>query len=415
MAKSFDPKYILRQVSNHLLRDLFESHQHELDVPWDDLGETEVDPIYTEWQDLPEAECRAIEIVLHEVNEMASGDEGKKVILEEAQRQGNQQLIADLEGYQSRHDCAVWTYLRATNVWNLAVRFARADSLAHGRYWIKRCDIPSKTPRTRPEKLRELQTAFAAFFHETQARGRHCQIEHYRRASGADYFFAYLDDYADTYVTLDDRGAFDRRPERRAFEVVLVYDRAHGTLELYAKGGKKVYIPLQEIFCRVILEEEIGPENRDSHPYELNGLLNREFQFTTDPADGIEEVRVRKLRLSVKGNPKRRITLEADPEGEVDDVYVMLDQYLNQRRLPASILNVTQVGLKFSFDDNDDELPRSLSFELSYPNSSNLKSKPQGVRELAEKYLREWGLDRATSTEDTESSSPGSATRTDRR
>ena len=81
---NFDPKRVLRQISNHLLRDLFEAHGHELDVPWDELGETEVDPIFTEWQDLPEADCRAIEIVLHEVSDMAAGDEGTRAISEEA-------------------------------------------------------------------------------------------------------------------------------------------------------------------------------------------------------------------------------------------------------------------------------------------------------------------------------------------
>lgn len=203
--------------------------------------------------------------------------------------------------------------------------------------------------------------------------------------------------YADTYVTLDDGGAFDRRPERRAFELVLVYDRAHGSLEMFVRGGKKVYVPLQEIFCRVILGEEIGPENCNSHPYELNGLISRNFEFSTDPADGIDAVRVRKLRLSIKGLPRRRITLEADPDGGVDNIYEMLEHYLNQHRLPASILNVTQAGLKFSFDSSNEDLPKSLSFDLSWPNSSNLKSKPETVRELAEKYLRQWGLDRAAS------------------
>lgn len=395
MAKSFDPKYILRQISNHLLQDLFEAHHHELDLPWDELEEAEVESIFSAWQDLPEAACRAIEIVLHEVNDMAAGDEGTRAISEEAIRQGNQALITELEGFDSRHDKAVWTYIRANDVWNLAVRFARADSLAHGRYWIKRCDIPAKTPDTRAQTIIKLEESLAAFFQATQARGRHCKIEHYVRASGVDYFFAYLDDYADTYVTLDEGGAFDRRPERRAFELVLVYDRTRGTLEMFAKGGKMVYIPIQEIFCRIILGEEIGPENKNSHPYELNGLLNSDFQFPTDPADGILSVRVRKLRLSIKGLPRRRITLEADPDGGVDDIHDMLAKYLNHQRLLASILNVTQAGLKFTFDDANDDLPKSLSFELSHPNSSNLKSKPEGVRELAEKYLRQWGLDRA--------------------
>jgi hypothetical protein len=394
---SFDPKHVLRQISNHLLQDLFLAHGHEIDLPWDELGETEIESIFCAWQDLPEPDCRRIEIILHEVNDMANGDEGTRAILEEALRQENHDLIDELAGFDSRHDKAVWASIRAIDVWDLAVRFARADSLSRGRYWTKRCDIPAKEPDTNPGKIEELEEALAGFFQATQARGRHCQIEHYVRASGAHYFFAYLDDYADTYVTLDDDGAFDRRPERRAFELVLVYDRVHGTLEMYVRGGKKVYIPLQEIFCRVILDEEIGQENRNSHPYELNGLLSRNFQFPTDPHDGVDLVRVRKLRLSIKGLPRRRITLEADPEGSVDDIYEMLEKYLNQQRLPASILNVTQVGLKFSFDPSNDDLPKSLSFELSWPNSSNLKSKPERVRELAEKYLRHWGLDRATS------------------
>jgi hypothetical protein len=397
MANSFDPKRVLRQISNHLLQDLFLAHGHELDLPWDQLGETEVDPIFHAWQDLPEPECRAIEIVLHEVNDMASGDEGTRAISEEALRQDNHDLIEELEGFDSRHDKAVWTSIRAIDVWNLAVRFARADSLSRGRYWIKRCDIPNTEPDTSPEKLEELEEALAAFYQATQARGRHCQIANYVRACGADYFFAYLDDYADTYVTLDDEGDFDRRPERRAFELVLVYDRVYGTLEMYVRGGKKVYIPLQEIFCRVILGEEIGPEDKNSHPYELNGLLSRDLQFPTYPVDGIETVRVRKLRLSVKGMPRRRITLEADPEASVDDIYDMMEEYMNQQQLPASILNVTQVGIKFSFDPSYEELPKSLSFDLSWPNSSNLKGKPEGVRDLAEKYLRLWGLDRVAS------------------
>ncbi|MEX0718356.1 MAG: hypothetical protein WD066_17305, partial [Planctomycetaceae bacterium] len=119
----------------------------------------------------------------------------------------------------------------------------------------------------------------------------------------------------------------------------------------------------------------------------------------TDPDDGITEVRVRKLRLTVKGRPRHRIVLEADPDAGVDDVYEMMENYLNQERLPKSILNVTQVGFKFGFDEEIEDLPRSMSFEVSYPNSSNLKSKPERPRELAEKYLRLWELDRAAIAE----------------
>lgn len=398
MAKQFDPKRILRQVSNHLLDDLFTTHGHALEVPWEELGETEIDAIYEGWQALPEETCRELEIVLHEASEMANED-GVKAIIEEAVRQERHDLIAELEEFESRHDKAVWTHIRAGDVWDLAVRFARADSLSRMRYWITRIDIPAKVPDTSDETRAELQQSLSAFFLATQARGRYCKIEHYVRASGVDYFFCYLDDYADTYINFDEQGDYARTPERRAFELVFAYDREHGTLDMFVRGGKKVYIPLQEIFCRVILSEEIGPEDRDSHPYELNGLISRDFPFPTDPDDGIERVRVRRLRLSIKGMSKRRITLEANPDGDVGDVYEMMDEYLNRQRIPPSICNVTQVGFKFEFDQEDPDLPRSLSFDVSYPNSSNLKSKPDRLKELGQKYLKQWGVDRAAAVQ----------------
>jgi hypothetical protein len=399
MPSSFDPKRVLRQVSNSLLDDLFQTHGHEVELPWDELGQTQVDPIFDAWQALPDADRCAIEIVLQEVNEMATED-GVRAIIEEAIRQDNGELIDDLEGYASRYDKAVWTYIKARDVWEVAVRFARADSLSRGRYWIKRVDIPAKEPDVRPEKIEELQAGLSAFFLNTQARGRICRIEHYVRASGVDYFFAYLDDYADTYVNFDDHGEFVRTPERRAFEVVFVYNRHDGALEMYARGGKRVNGPLQEIFCRVILGEELGPEDRDSHPYELNVLLNRHVEFPTDPEDGIASVRVRKLRLTIKGMPRRRITLEADPDAGPDDIYEMMEKYLDESRLPTAVLNVTQVGFKFAFAPREGERQSSLSFEVSHPNSSNLKSKPERLREIGEKYLRRWEIDRAGTVED---------------
>ena len=400
MAYNFDPKKVLRQTSHHLLRDLFEVHHHELDVPWDDLKQTQVNEIFDAWQALPEEGRRTIEIILQEVHEMAdrSGD-GIRAIVEEAIRRENQELIDDIEGYDSRHDKAVWTYIKARDVWEAAVRFARADTMSRGRYWVKRIDIPCKTPGVDAATIAELEAALSAFFMASQGRGRHCKIEHYVRACGSDYFFTYLDDYADTYVNLDTSGEFARTAERRAFELVFVYHRGLGTLELFARGGKKVNEPLQEIFCRVILTENIGPENSDSHPYELNGLISGSFEFPTDPEDGIEMVQVRKLRLTVIGMPRRRITLEADPDAGPDDIYDMMDAYLNRHRLHPSIVNVTQVGFKFTFDREEEWQPKSLSFEVSHPNSSNLKSKPERLHQIGEKYLGRWRLDRAGTPE----------------
>ena len=146
----------------------------------------------------------------------------------------------------------------------------------------------------------------------------------------------------------------------------------------------------------IILGEQLGEETDDSHPYQLDALLNRDFEFPTDLDDGIVEVRVRRLKISIAGRPRQRIILEADPGGEINDIYEMVEEYLNQSRIPKSSLNVIGVSFKLSFDHQDNDLPRSLSFDVSHPNSSNLKSKPEKLRQLGEKYLSNWELDRAT-------------------
>jgi len=149
-------------------------------------------------------------------------------------------IVADIEEYDSRYDKAVWTYIKARDVWEVAVRFARADILARGRYWIKRADIPSKESDVGADAIAELEHALSVFFVASQGRGHVCKVEHCMRADGSDYFFAYLDDYADTYINFDEEGEFARTPERRAFELVFVYNREYGTLEMFARGGKKV-------------------------------------------------------------------------------------------------------------------------------------------------------------------------------
>jgi hypothetical protein len=183
-----------------------------------------------------------------------------------------------------------------------------------------------------------------------------------------------------------------RRPQTPAFEIVFIFDPQEGALELYAQGGKPVHESLQTIFCRTILGQELSPEAPNGHPYELNGLKSRDFAFPTDPEDGIEEVRVRKLRLSVLGASKRRITLEADPAAHKDDIYSMMSNHLNRQNLPDSVINVTQATLSIRWVNSGQGRQQTLTFDLSFPDSSNLKSKREEQRQVAEKYLKRWGI-----------------------
>lgn len=392
MAQHYAPKTFLRQTSNSLLQSCF-GQQHALqDLPWADMPEHKIEIVYDAWQELPDGQRIAIERLFEDAEELAN-ESGIQAIIEEGQFHGHD-LAAELEHFEGFRDKVMWVHLNYPRVFEVAGIIHRAHSLPQ-RYWRRRGNLPLQQPDVSQGAIDQFAHAISAYFRHTQGRGHCCTVDAYLRINRYHYFFAYPDDYAGTYLGHDDQGQFVRRPQRPAFEVIFLFDPVEGALDLYAKGGQGVHEALQTIFCRELLGQELPPEAPHGHPYELNGLKSRSFGFPTDPADGIQQVRVRRLRLSVLGGSKRRIILEADPDADRNDVYDMMDQYLDKQNLPQSLVNVTQATLTFKFPPRENGRPNTLTFDISYPDSSNLKSKREEQRVIAEKYLRQWGIDRA--------------------
>lgn len=385
----FNPKRVLRQTSNALLKEFFGQHNCHPTPSWEQLGETQVDEVFRALQSLPDGPREKIEVVLQDLDEVANED-GVRVMVEEAAFRGVD-IADDLEAMDSRFDKAMWVLLRHPDIWRAATMFARADDLSSGRSWRRRCDLPATNPQVDDAHKERLENALSAFYRERQGRGHHCHVDHFLRGGKQDYFFVYLSDYAGTHINFDDSGQFRRTPERRAFEVVFAYEQESGTLEMFAKGGAAVVEPLQQIFSRVILGEPLPPENPKDKPYRLDHLMKRGDGFPTDPEDGIREVSIRRMRLSVVGNRRRRLLLEPDAEDGPEAVYDMLEEDLNRQKLPRSILHVTKVTFRFLF--NGQGRRKSLTFDVTYPNSCNLKSKREEHRLLGEKYLKRFGID----------------------
>ena len=393
MSLHYAPKTFLRQASNRLLRECFGGLLD--DVDWESLPEHKIEVVYDRWQQLPELQRVAIERRFEDAEEMNS-EQGIQALVDECAFHGDD-IAAEWqrEGLESFRDRVLWVALNHPRAFQVAGVINHAHALPL-RYWRKRGNMPQRHPDVSPEAIERFREAIAAYFRQTQGRGHRCTVDPYLRVQRYHYFFAYPDDYANTYLGHDDLGQFVRRPQRPAFEIVFLYDPVDGTLDLYAQGGKDVQSALQTIFCRELMGQELPPEAPNSHPYELNGLKTRGFGFPTDPEDGVEDVRVRKLRLSVLGGHKRRIWLEADPDGARDDVYDMMEQYLDARNLPSSLVNVTVATLSMKIAALGAEKGGTVTFDVSFPNSSNLKSeKRERLRTTAEKYLKRWEIDRA--------------------
>lgn len=224
----------------------------------------------------------------------------------------------------------------------------------------------------------EFSKSLAAYFWQKEGRGRNCKMDVFLRSGRYHYFFVYPEDYAGTFIGYGPSGEFIRRAQQPAFDVVFAYDPVDGTLDLFARGDKRLKQDLQEIFARTILDEEIGPESKGSEPYELNGLKRRDFAFTPRPGDGLTAVRVRSLRLSVKGNPMRRITVEGDLRTSGKDVYDLMDQVLDQQRLPLANVDVDHATLQAEFAAMVRGRRKRRTFGVS-KNSCNLKENPEDM------------------------------------
>ena len=99
MAK-YDPKRVLRQISNCLLRQLFQSLGNELHVGWEHLTVTQVEEIFAAWQSLDEPIRCSADLILQDVNDIASVD-GVRAIIEEAKAIGDDELVDSISEMDS--------------------------------------------------------------------------------------------------------------------------------------------------------------------------------------------------------------------------------------------------------------------------------------------------------------------------
>ena len=385
----YNPRTVFRQTSNSLLREFFETKGHQIDVAWEQLRETQIDDVYDSFLALPDATRRSLETYLYDIHAVAQSEDGPRILFEKAAFSGLD-IAEELNQYDSRYDKAMVTLLRYPPVWEAATTLIHVENLAR-RYWYRRGDLPKQPPDSCEVAIDTLKRNVSAFFWQAQGRGQLCRIDHIQRNDSLDYFFVYLSDYAGTDLTWDDKGQWQRVCRRHAFEVVFVFDRSVGVLDVFAQGGNKIVRPLQEIFAESILDVVLEPED-DAVPYSVDKLKYPSFKFVTDPEDGIIQVAVRMLKMSPRGNPKKKIMVKLPVDGKPEDIYVSLENDLNGENLPLSLLVVERATISMKLDGYGRK--KTLTFDIG-PNSCTLKSEAEPFRLLGEKYLKRWKIDRS--------------------
>ena len=327
MARHYSTRSFFRQIPNDLLARYFKGRGLLGDLDFASLKETQTDQLFAAWMDLSEEDRSAMEAEFQEIFDM-SCEKGVSAILDEARWQWRTdpdrltafiEKLSALPGHDHR---AMLTFLDHPECWSGAARFHHADSLP---YWRKRKHLGNREAGADTASLAHLADLIRTYFHSSEGRGNHCVVESYRRGE-LDYFFAYPEEYSQQQIEWVD-GAFGWRPHTPAFEVVFVYSRQDGTLDLNFDGPYRAVEPLQGMFATVILKlDRLPPDPTDKSVYDLEPLRWRDFALVHGAGDGIEKVAVTKVGLSSRERAGDRITVEADGSENPEAVYDLLEQ-----------------------------------------------------------------------------------------
>ena len=372
VTRHYSTKDFFRQVPNTLLARYFHRRGLFDNLDCAAMKDAQPDELFAAWLALPDGDRYAMDAEFRDIFEM-SCEKGFRAILDEAQwhlakePHAYTEFAEKLAVLANHYERSIVTFLDHVQFWRGATRFYHADTLP---YWRKRKNLPHVPAAVDQASLRTLADLIRNYFHRSEGRGNNCVVEPFRRGE-RDYFFAYPEDYSQQSIEWVN-GEFGRRPHNPAFEVIYVYSQEEGSLDLNFRGSYKAIEPLQGMFATAILKlSELPSDPKDGRIYDLNRLSQKSFNFVFDVGSGIQDVMVKKLRLSSTVTKGDRITLEADASFNSDAVYDLLEKLGNS--LPLHLYNVTQVEIAASVMLDVGKPSKTVTIRITYPNSCSLK------------------------------------------
>jgi hypothetical protein len=135
---------------------------------------------------------------------------------------------------------------------------------------------------------------------------------------------------------------------------VFIYEPDAGALEIIARGGKAVQLPLRRAFCQAVLDLTVEDTDPIRRSYELDHLLDPSFSFTTEPEDRITAVRLRRVRVvPVFNHPTLEgCELRLRETAGLAEVRAAVIKFCTAFGLTPSQLHVVQAGIQIEFQSD---------------------------------------------------------------
>jgi hypothetical protein len=394
MARPYSRKSFLQQVSHDLLRRYLTGKGLAEQIPWGGDPVVVVDAVNRTLQRAPELLRSAIDGDFQEIGDLADDGATQVLVAEGLDRHHGEGAGVDLASVAAQArtalDFAFQVFLDHRDVFDVAHDLYRADCVSQTA-WRRRFDLAGCRPDTSGTAASQLASRISQYYVAKEGRGGHCKVDHWKRADRL-YWFAHPEDYGQAPLEYDDQHELAARPRRPVFDLVFMLWQQEGWLDLLAKGDKRTGFDLQRLFGEAILKVRLLDPETEPLTYVLDGLMDRDYPLPLEPEDGVETVRVKRLRLRVLGDIRRTVTLEADSPSDPRAVYGLLDDLLTNSRLGEEALQLTGVTMQLVFQRGKTGRQPKVSFSIGHPNSCSLNA-GDPKHEIARKLLRRWGID----------------------
>ena len=384
MTRHFSIPTMLRMTPNFLLARFFDHLGFVLPgVDWQRLRCSDIPNAMCAIRCLPEDAQQRIEKALGDVFSLAC-KRGLDSLLESALLSGETWRAA--KPVADPYEEAMRAYLDTSGIFEKAVFLRQVDSLSR---WRRFKGLPKQRPATSAEDLESLRIALCDLLSSEQGRGERCTVEYANRASGADYFFAYPDDFVHTLPVHDDGGCLVSRSVQPTFEIVFAYLADEGALELYAKVPPKLKVRLKELFCDTMLSSTDAVEQAGA-AYDLNALKDCAGVLDTDPMDHVSAC-IRRVTLALRNSPQR-LTLDAGSSSADTNVFVLVRRHVQEAGVPLTQVDVASATFCIRIEPWEGRRAGTLTFNVTYPHGCSLRNEPPERAALGSRYLKRWGI-----------------------
>lgn len=356
-------------------------------VDWENPPASVSKPLIVAVDDLKEDDLAILNSNAERINEMTD-EIGQDALLAVIPSED----LVDFAKLANGHDRALYVFLRTPDAFKRAEDIRYSDAYRKSRMWAgylgpKKADV-SNDPL-------DIQLFMDKVSSLSQASGK-VKVETFKRTKPYGdgqslelvQVMIYREGLPESYHVFEDDDVVSHvvRPVR---ELVLSYEPQSGQIEIIADNSA-IRENVVKAFAETMLGIKIEGERVPLKQYELKKLL-QEYDFPTDPDDGIQSVKITMMKLRCLES-HNKVTLEVGAK-EQRSIHEVSKSWFSSHDPMKSGFVVAQVKLTIKFAP-DTESPRgkTIPVKISYPNNCDLKSRTEKERLIGDKYLKDWGL-----------------------